>query len=278
MSIEANTYEELTVHNINEKTSIIASALGEYLLSTWGIQSLSLVVDNQKFEEDDIDAITPDTDLYAACSKLNTAKEIDLKLRSVNSGGANWRLDSGFMRFFSDEPEVIQNICYRSIDYYDTDPEIDMYIYNGDGLQIPGYRVEYASVSDIREWYCYTPTLEIECEDEADNDELHSRIMSTLSELCVLFGIDEDELDDHLEDDWEDCGEIILSGSIRFSSQHIPSIITLVQKLKELLSDSDSAEFNVEINAVPDGETDYEFASVAISCKEGTVQDSYCRF
>ena len=36
MSIEANTYQEITIKNTNEKTAAIAAALGEYLKNAGG--------------------------------------------------------------------------------------------------------------------------------------------------------------------------------------------------------------------------------------------------
>ena len=40
----------------------------------------------------------------------------------------------------------------------------------------------------------------------------------------------------------------------------------------------ETAGFEFEIYAVPDGEGDYDFASVAIEATDAKVQDSYCRF
>ena len=40
----------------------------------------------------------------------------------------------------------------------------------------------------------------------------------------------------------------------------------------------ETAEFELEIYAVPDGEGDYDFASVAIEATGTAVKDSYCRF
>ena len=45
MSVDANTYEEMTIHNVNAGTAEVARQLGEYLQKTWGIYKLTLTVD-----------------------------------------------------------------------------------------------------------------------------------------------------------------------------------------------------------------------------------------
>jgi hypothetical protein len=65
---------------------------------------------------------------------------------------------------------------------------------------------------------------------------------------------------------------------VRFATKDIPAIKEQANQLVALLADSDSTEIEFEIYAVPDGEGDYDFASVAISCGESAVCDNYCRF
>ena len=61
---------------------------------------------------------------------------------------------------------------------------------------------------------------------------------------------------------------------IRFTTKNIPEILKLANQLAAL----ETAEFEFEIYAVPDGEGDYDFTSVAIEATGAKVQDSYCRF
>ncbi len=77
---------------------------------------------------------------------------------------------------------------------------------------------------------------------------------------------------------WEDCGEINLLGGISFLNVDVPAIKDELNRLAELLTSSDGAEISVEIAAVPDGENDYDFASVAFSYDGEAVHDVYCRF
>ena len=278
MSIEANTYEELRIQNVNDKTAQLCGAVSEYLLKTWGINFISLTVDGSTYESTEDESIEAGSDLYNACQSLATAKEISLKLRSCNGGGVNWRLESAFMKHFTDDAALGDNVTYRSTDYYDTDPGVEMYLYNENGLQWMQYTGSADCVADIKEWYCYTPTLRIADEEQQDNTELHGKLMSVVTKLCSLLGLTEEDMEDRLDDDWTSYGEIILNGSVHFATKDIPAIKELANQLATLLGGSDSAEFEFEIYAVPDGEGDYDFASVAIALDGTTVADEYCRF
>ena len=54
--------------------------------------------------------------------------------------------------------------------------------------------------------------------------------------------------------------------------------ITEIVKLANQLAALETAEFELEIYAVPDGEGDYDFASVAMELNGNTIADGYCRF
>ena len=278
MSIEANTYEELHICNVNDKTAQLCGAVSEYLLKTWGINFISLTVDGCTFESTEDETIEAGSELYNACQSLAAAKEISLRLRSCNGGGVNWRLESAFMKHFTDDAELKDNITYRSTDYYDTDPGVEMYLYNENGLQRMQYTGSADCVADIKQWYCYTPTLRIADEEHQENTELHTNIMAVVTKLCGLLGLTEEDVEDRLDDDWTSYGEIILNGSVRFATKDIPTIKELANQLAALLGGSDSAEFEFEIYAVPDGKGDYDFASVAVEKAGNFIVDAYCRF
>jgi hypothetical protein len=105
------------------------------------------------------------------------------------------------------------------------------------------------------------------------NAELHDQLIAIVKNLCELFGLDEEEMEDRLDDDWEDYGEIVLNGSIRFSTENIPEIVKLANQLAAL----EIAEFEFEIYAVPDGEGDYDFASVAIEADGNRNNESFIK-
>ena len=54
--------------------------------------------------------------------------------------------------------------------------------------------------------------------------------------------------------------------------------ITEIVKLANQLAALETAEFEFEIYAVPDGEGDYDFASVAFALDGVAVADRFCRF
>lgn len=278
MSIEANTYEELTIKNVNEKTKEVAKSVGKYLTDTWGIIELCLFVDGSKYEVNDFDKISEGSELYTVCEKLGEAKEVSLKLRSCNNGGASWRLDSCFMKYFSDDIDVKNNVVYRSTDYYDTDAGVEAYLYDENGLQEPKYSNDFNCVADVKKWFSYTPMLRVADDEQAENEQLHNQIMNNLIELCKLFGFDEDEIEEQLEDDWSDYGEIVLNGSASFLSKDIHSILEIANRIYDLLKQSESSEFEFELSAVPNGEEDYNFAVVSMFECDGKIKAEFCRF
>ena len=103
-------------------------------------------------------------------------------------------------------------------------------------------------------------------------------VMNNLIELCKLVGFDEDEIEEQLEDDWSDYGEIVLNGSASFLSKDIHSILEIANRIYDLLKQSESSEFEFELSAVPDGEEDYKFAVVSMFESDGEVKSEFCRF
>lgn len=272
MSVEVNCYEELIIKNVNEKTAAICGLVGEYLIANWGINFLQLTVDGKQYESDE--AIAEGSEQYSVCKGLAEAKEVQVAVRACGAFSVGWRLEESFMKHFTDDAEVKANVTYRCTEYYDTDPSVAMYCYDENGLQCMKYTDPEESVADIKEWYCYTPTLRIADDEQTGNAELHDQLITIIKKLCDLFGLDEEDIEDRLDDDWEGYGEIVLSGSIRFTTENIPEIVELANQLAAL----ETAELELEIYAVPDGEGDYDFASVAIEATGTKVQDSYCRF
>lgn len=278
MSIDANTYEELNINNVNKKTADLAAQVSKYLIETWGIINLRLTIDGVTYNSTD-ERIEEGSELYSVCQKLADAKEISLSLRSNNCGGAYWRIESSFMSALTDDEELKDNVTYKSTDYYDTESYVDVHLYNKNGLTQPEYDKTADDVKDIEKWYSYTAVINLIAEDEAENEEFHNEVIEILTNLCTeYFGIDEDETEDKIDDMWEDYGEINFLGGITFFNSDIPAIKDELDRLVELVTVSDGAEISIEIGAVPDGENDYNFASVAFLIENGEVKTEYCRF
>ena len=273
MGIEANTYEEIKIINCNEKTASLAKEVGEYLLKTWGIISLKLRVDGAEYTCEE-DKIEDGTDLFTACKTLTEAKEISLSLHSNNNGGACWRIESCFMGVLTDDEDLKNNVTYRSTDYYDQDSCVDVYLYNKNGLTSPDYDKTKEDIEDISSWYCYTPDFTLTTE-ETDNEDLHEKILEIMQKLADNL-IDCD-IEDFVDDCFED-GEIYINGSFSFETKSIPKLESFLGELANELSLYDSSELSVEINAVPEGENNYNFAIVSIIVADGEVDTKYCRF
>ena len=83
MSVEVNSYEELHICNVNEKTAAICGLVGEYLIANWGINFLQLTVDSKLYEADE--AIAEGSQLYTVCKGLAEAKEVQVALRACGA-------------------------------------------------------------------------------------------------------------------------------------------------------------------------------------------------
>ncbi len=199
-------------------------------------------------------------------------------LRSVNGMGAAYRLESSFMKHLTDDEELRQNVTYCSTDYYDCDDYDDMYIYNENGLRKPEYNNAADSVADIREWFCFTPTIHIFAENHEEKTALYGKAIILFKELADALGFDKDAFESHFEDSWADCGELSWYNSTAFTSESIKTIKYIGNQLKKLCDAYDDIDFAFVISAVPNGENDYDFASVRICCEDGEVVDKYCRF
>ena len=81
-----------------------------------------------------------------------------------------------------------------------------------------------------------------------------------------------------IDDCFEDSGEIYMNGSLSFATESISEIGEIFGELSEELNSYEDVEFEFKIVAVPEGENDYNFASVSISVENGEVQTEYCRF
>lgn len=278
MSIEATTCEQINVKNNNEQTKAVAEKIGEYMLETWGILNLKMTVDGKAFETDE-ESITEDSEFYEVCKNLDSAKNFEISLRSCNAGGLAWRKESAFVSMLTDDESLTKNISYKSIDYYDTDSFVDACVFDENGLKCASkFDDAFETVADIKEWYSYSPEIHITSEGMNDNTQLHEAVLKNLTEILTsVCEYDEDELDSRLEDDWEDYGEMMIEGSLCFPSSKIKELKSCCENITREVNKYDSAKVELSINAVPNGEDDYDFAVLSIELKDGSVQVSALR-
>lgn len=269
MSIEANTFEVLTIRNENEKTRGIAQYFGEYLMSTWGIIKLVMHVDGKEYRTEE-DSLDDSSEIYELCEHLEDYKSVVVSLRSQNAGGFAWRSETDFFKLLTDDEEVKSCVTYKSYDYYDTDNGIDLYSYGRNGVEKPEFDKTPDKVSDIMEWFCYTYDIHFENEDDFDVGT-HDIIMDNLVKVATSCNLEEDSVED-------DGCEIFVEGSLSFKTSSISEMADLLQKAVDAIKDVSGATCEIEINAVPDGAGDYDFASVRFVLRDGKVCVEYCRF
>lgn len=300
--------EDLKIRNVNSKTAEICRAVGEYLIELGQLQwidSLALTVDGKEYKAEG--GFEEDGELYAVCKTLAAAKEVHMALQtSDNIDHAINRINDFSREHGEDDPETRQNVTYRCIADWDTDPGVEMFRYDENGLkslfdQSLDYTQPAECVADIEEWYCYTPEICIDVgQEQKKNADLRERVMAIITKLCALLGYADEQMEeidsqwkeleeqDEDDDDWEglmgfdddemDHDIMLLEYSVRFATKDIPAIVELANQLVALLKEFDSAVTEFGIYAIPDGENDYKFASVALELKDSAVVDSYCRF
>ena len=272
MSIEANTFERITIENANVMTKEIAKAFGEYLLKTWGIRTLDMDIDGCSYQTNE-DTVETNEEFSDVCKRLGEAKNITISLRSENSGGLNWRLESCFLSMLTDDEDIRNYVTYKSTDYYDTDESLDLYSFGKNGVKKIEYGQNPEVISDIKEWYCYTHNIFFEAE-EGFKEDIRSAILDKLHRLADEVKYPGSERDYVVDDEYE----IYLEGALWFKTENIPKIAALLQQVVDTLKGFDDVSCDIIINAVPDGPNDYDFASVSFSLVDGQVQVGYCRF
>ena len=215
------------------------------------------------------------------CKELHTAKNITFHLRSCTNISISWKEEHSFLKHLTDDPELLDTIEYRCTEYYDQDSSVVIYRYDkrGSSNLLNEYTTDSSVIRKISSWFSYTPELSLQTDDYED-ENVHCQLLKCLKEIAILANCEdkiEDDIDDIITDDWEDFGELIFFHSLSFSTENIPDIVSELQKLVDIATEND-VHVSLEITAVPDGENDYDFATVSITLKNGKVVAEYCVF
>ena len=270
MSIEANTFERITIDNTNAKAKAVAEAFGEYLLKTWGIHSLSMIADGREYQSK-ADTVSENAELADVCRRLGEAKRIEASLRSTNAGGLDWRLESCFLSLLTNDEDLKSCVTYKSTDYYDQGENVDLYRFGENGPERLECDQTEMTFSDVQSWYCYTPQIDFYC-DNGFADDVFNTVNGILLKLATeYFDRDEDLVD-------ADEHELNIGFSVDFKTEDIPVIVNMLQQAVDAAKGTDGARCEIDINAVPGGKDDYDFASVRFWLEEGQVKVGYCRF
>lgn len=277
MSVEVNTYQQMIIRNQNEKTAELAEKIGTYFQEVWGVLWLQLKVDGKNYEIAS-DEHLKDKDFQMVCQTLKTAKEIEFSMRSCNGLDYWQRSERYFMDIFSSnkDTELSEYVEYKSTDYYDQDESVSLSMYDDAGFHEPEPVEDMDYIEDIKQWFCYTPQIalsEIEVEDEG----LYTFFLESFTKIKDLCGHAEDDFEDVITDGLEDCGELIYEAGLFFSNDEIKTLLAILQGIADKAA-ANFINFDLAINAVPDGENDYNFASVEIGLEKGIVKSKYYRF
>lgn len=270
MSTEANTFEKISINNINAKTKAFAEAFGTYLLEMWGVNSLTLNVDGREYQSETY-IVADDAELAEACRKLGEAKNITAAIRSSNNDDFAWRLEAGYLSLLSDDEELKNNISYKSTDYYDQDSCVDLFSFGKNGAETLACDQPEMTFSDVQIWYSYTPEISFSCLDGFSENVVNTINAILLSLATEYFERGEDSV-------YTDKRELFIDGSISFKTADIPVIANKLQQAVDAVKGTIGAKCEIDINAVPDGEDDYDFASVHFGLEDGRVRVGYCRF
>ena len=188
------------------------------------------------------------------CGRLSKAKEIQLEMRSK---GMQFDLRYEFPE------ETKGDIFYKCTEYYDCDSNISLCVFDENGLRNleKDYNGTSEDIKDIQEWYSETPIIHLTSENEMENEELYSCLLENLGKLKKLLDIHNYyEFDNFFDNCWKECGEMLFS------------------EIFKKLSSFESCNFELEIYAIPDGQDDYDFASVGFIIEDGQVKTKYIRF
>ena len=278
MSIEANTCEKIIVRNGSEKTAEFVKGVEDYLLKTWGILSLRITADEREYETDE-ESISEDSALFPVINALHSAGSIEIDMRSENSGGLAWRRESCFLAMLDDDDDMKNDIVYKSIDCYDQDQAVDLCSFGKAGLRCPEDRYEETleKIRDIEEWHCYTPVFSVSAEDPAGAEPLYISVLENLRLILSLCGVNGEETEDMIEDNWSEDGEILLNGSLRFRASDVDKIMKCLSDICRTAGETRQADCEIEINAVPDGPDDYDFAVLSMKCREKKLHTTCAR-
>lgn len=261
MSIEANTSESMTLHNVNAETAELAEKYAQYLLKTWGIDSLEITADGESYtcEEESFDE---DIELAALVRSLPDRADFSVRLLSTNGGGLTWRREL-FLEWMSENEDALkENVFYKSMDYYDVDPKIDLCLFDKNGLSYPEPQQaeDLTQAEAVSEWFAYSPEIRIET-DDPDDEELHDEVMNALSELMQdVFDADEDDI----TDEWED-GEISFDGSLSVAGTDIGAMIEGFRRIGNILSEQESAKMHLDIGFTSENDESRPFAVLHVA-------------
>lgn len=221
-----------------------------------------------------------DHPLINLLSTLREAKNIEfynrfssMCLLSENLGREYWR------ETLKDDITARKYVKYKATEYYDTSPEVEIVAFGEDGLaDLSQCRVKTEDVDDIRQWFSYSYEIYLNVDDTEGKESLYETVMNNLNEIIKVTSDGEDgPYTPGIDSCWEDYGEISLGNSITIKTPVIGVIKSCLQNIYDEVQKYDGVMFECILNAVPDGEGDYDFAALSITEKDGAIDASVFR-
>lgn len=271
MSVEAITYEEMTF-TVNETTKELTEAVISYLKNLWGVNKLELDIDDRSYICTEYET-KENSEVYSAIDTIINAEQVSFKLSVNDNGGFNYKEEESFIRYFTDETK--QFVDYKCIEYYDTDDDVFMFSFGKNGRKHHDYTKKREDIADISKWYSFGFNVLIEDDDFEEHPEFHDVLIDCLKSIYDIP--DDADEEDYFDDEYEDSGYLETTQSLSISAERLDGII---ESLNMLLNECNKYDIEVELYfaAVPDGENDYNFASIEFSVENELVVAKFARF
>ena len=297
MSFEVSTYEMLEVNASNETVKGFIKNIVDYIEQFNKMKSLeSLSGFRMTITADgSTTALTCDSEsernnTYMMTEKgiventaehnIWSAEEIENALRGLETASAiklettfsvfqllDYKYGFSYWKDFLDENSGVlrENISYKCIEYYDTDPGVVVYKFEKDFAGFVSYESEAEDVAYINSWY--SSNFELKAySDEDYNAETVAKIM-TLSERFA----EKYDFINEVEEPFEN--EFMLLESMRFSGD-FTDLAADIQEIVDVLVEA-GAEIEFTGTFIPnDRDT---FAAVNLTIDEGKVWVEYCK-
>ncbi len=280
--------EEIKINNTNEKTARIAKVLAESLIQMNDFREVNIELDgfmhNAKRSYDAKTGFGTESQALTTyiskdvLSSIPLAKSIRVVIYETTQLWFYLFQERCEPLDFDNDSDILNNVYFCGTEYCDSDEGVDMIVYDREGFRYLDYVKTLENVSDIKEWFCWTPNISITNENQKENAALHEQAREFFFMLGTLFNLDEVDMEKKWCDCWEDNGSISWDGSFKFTCERISTIVSLANYVIKYMQDYDGTKIEFGIYGVPCGKDDYPFAAAGIFLEGETVIDKYCRF
>lgn len=276
MSTETITLEKIVIHRGDKQNDEIREALKKYLLQFvhgTRIQSLSNLTLQIKIDDTILLNLR---DEFCLDGKMASWQTDDMTRNAISRISSDcetevtlhfdlfqWYSDTIVYgtRFWADvlENSGCRSVTYRGLEYYDTDPEIQILRFENGEISYSGDEVPASESVDIPSWYTQNFELALETEDEF-TEEQYDRLRLAAEEVEHLCG--EEEPFDF------DVSEVHINSSITLQREDVQVFRAFLEKVVELAIEA-NASIELSAEFVPN-ETD-DFAALYFTVRDAKI-------